>query len=41
MVAQLPEILDGHQGVLVHRVAMEEIADHQALDLLQLGEDAR
>ena len=37
--AQAPEVLQRDQGVLVHGVAMEEIADHQALDLLEFGEN--
>ena len=37
--AQAPEILQRDQGVLVHGVAMVEIADHQALDLFELGKD--
>ena len=37
--AQAPEILQGDEGVLVHGVAMEEVADHEALDLLEFGKD--
>ena len=37
--AQVPQVLHGHQGVLVDGVAVEEIADDQAVDLPQLGKD--
>ena len=34
-----PEILHGDDGVLVDGVAVVEIADHQALDAFELGEE--
>jgi len=39
VVRRPPEVLQRDQGVLVHGVAMEEVADHQALDLGEFGED--
>jgi len=37
--AQAPQVLQRDQGVLVHGVAMEEVANHQALDPGEFGED--
>ena len=37
--AGAPELLHGHHGVLIHRVAMVEIANHQALGGIQLRKD--
>ena len=36
-LTKLEQSPDGHEGVLVHRVAVKEIPDDQAVDILLLG----